>query len=70
MNKAEQKQYERKIGTRTIMGTDWPIHLIVFRAGRRWAVAERCNGTCRNVQHFQTKSDAINAADERTPARA
>lgn len=62
------KQYERKIGTRTILGTDWPIHLIVFRDGHKWAMAERCNGTCRNVQHFRTKAEAVAEAESVQPA--
>lgn len=54
-----QKQYERKIGTKTVMGTDWPVHLIVFKNGnRRWTLAERCNGICRLKQSFRTRAEA------------
>jgi len=53
-----QKQYERKIGTKTVMNTDWPVHLIVFRSGREWTLAERCNGTCRLKGTYRTKAEA------------
>jgi len=56
--KMRQKQYERKIGTKTVMGTDWPVHLIVFRDGSRYALAERCNGICRLKQSFRTRAEA------------
>ena len=59
----KQRQYKRKIGTKTVMGTDFPIHLIVFKNGNRWTLAERCNGTCRSPRDYRTKAEAVAEAE-------
>ncbi len=58
------KNYERRIGTRQVMGTDWPVDLIVTGSGRKWTLAERCNGTCRWTQEYGSKAEAVAAAEE------
>jgi hypothetical protein len=56
------------LGTRRIMGTDWPVSNEVERLSRgkrRWLVIfELCNGIPASAQAFATKREAVAAAEE------
>lgn len=60
----------KRVGTRTIAGTDWPVENQVLRVaqpGRRvyWTlVMGLCNGVPRGSQRFASKAAALAAMEE------
>lgn len=58
--------YRVQNGTRTILGTDYPVYNVVHRVdhgGRRWQVTwALCNGTPAGTQKYATKMEAVAAA--------
>ena len=57
-------EYEKRLGYRRQGGTDWPIDVVVYRAGRAWVVATLCNGIAESSRTFRRKSDAVAYAQE------
>ena len=58
--------YERRLGTRRIMGTDHPVDVVVYKAGKdTWLSAVLCNGIAEGVREFATRSGAIRHAEVR-----
>lgn len=55
--------YERQIGSKTVLGTDHPIKVVVYRGKRReWVLAVICNGSSITARNFTTKRAAISSA--------
>ncbi len=56
--------YERNLGSKTIMGTEHPITVVVYRGkhSREWVLAVLCNGTGMIPRSFKTRRKAIAAA--------
>lgn len=57
--------YSRTIGTSRIMGTDHPIEVVVYKAGRTWIVATLYCKIAKYVKEFPTRRAAIADAEER-----
>ena len=57
---ATEKRYaEVNHGTRTIMGTDWPVTSYVTKSGRKWVATHKlCNGVPQRTTVHTKKRDA------------
>ena len=63
--------YEKRIGTRRILGADHPVMAVVYKAaGRKWVSATLCNGLAQNASEYRTLREALEAAGGRKPAQA
>ena len=56
----------RTIGTRMVMGTEWPVEIIVIRhryfGHSTWTVATLCNGISGSFEEFPTRKAALEFA--------
>lgn len=56
--------YERRIGTRRIYGTDWPVDAVAWKAGeKKWFSAVICNCISEQGEQHRTKAAAIERAE-------
>ena len=58
--------YERTIGRKTALGTDYPVTAVVYRNGpREWVAAVIWNGIATGMATFRTRREAIAWHEER-----
>lgn len=53
-----QTRYEKRAGTRVILGTNFPVNAIATGAGRNWASFLLCNRTIESRRQHTTFRDA------------
>lgn len=62
--------YEQRIGTETVVGTEWPIMAVAYGSGKDWVSGKLCNGTMREVEKHTRRYEAVAAAKELTEVAA
>lgn len=64
-----KKIFDYTIGHKNILGTNWPINVVVHRlSAKQWQVMNICNKEAAHVEMFERKHNAIGEALHRVRA--